>query len=43
MRLYFHYCPSGFSNCYILGTDLPSEEAIIVDPGNMDLSVLGLI
>ena len=21
MRLYFHYCPSGFSNCYLLGAD----------------------
>ena len=59
MRLYFHYCPSGFSNCYVLGTDLPSEDeeqaasfhddtssqrdAIIIDPGNMDSDILGLI
>ena len=26
MRLYYHYCPSGFSNCYILGTDPPPED-----------------
>ena len=51
MRLYFHYCPSGFSNCYILGTDSPennpeptdSKEAIIIDPGTMDLEVLNII
>ena len=44
MKLYFHYCPSTFSNCYIMGTDLsPEKEAIIIDPGNMDVSVLSLI
>ena len=60
MRLYFHYCPTGFSNCYILGTDPPyvdstvhieksplealrPPEAIIIDPGNMDASLLKLI
>ena len=53
MRLFFHYCPSGFSNCYILGTDPPAEceehsdtppnEAIIIDPGIMDLNLLGII
>jgi len=26
MKLYFHYCPQGFSNCYILGTDYLTEE-----------------
>jgi len=49
VRLYFHYCPSGFSNCYILGTDFPSEdepsehEALIIDPGDMDSDILNLI
>jgi len=49
VRLYFHYCPIGFSNCYILGTDFspedePSEhEALIIDPGNMDSDILALI
>ena len=26
MKLYYHYCPSAFSNCYILGTDIPADE-----------------
>ena len=59
MRLHFHYCPSGFSNCYLLGTDVsggeslqkdtaqketpPHREAIIVDPGIMDSSLLSII
>ena len=54
MRLHIHYCPSGFSNCYLLGTDNfsgeppPGEspsprEAIIIDPGIMDSSILSVI
>ena len=51
MKLYFHYCPSGFSNCYLLGTeDDPghpekeqSKTAIIVDPGIMDSNLLKII
>jgi glyoxylase-like metal-dependent hydrolase (beta-lactamase superfamily II) len=67
MKLFFHYCSFGFSNCYVLGTDfhedesgfpppegspLPREvthretaprEAIIVDPGGMDESILSFI
>ena len=58
MRLHFHYCPSGFSNCYLLGTGTGSElakkgtpqreaalqrEAIIIDPGIMDSSLLSII
>ena len=54
MKLYWHYCRSGFSNCYILGTDyrkeppLPGEkplprEAIIIDPGEMDIKILNMI
>ena len=51
MRLHFHYCPSGFSNCYLLGTDISTEEsqqeipreAIIVDPGIMNSSLLSII
>ena len=51
MKLYFHYCAAGFSNCYILGTT-PSEEllletlpkeAIIIDPGIMDPGLLSLL
>jgi glyoxylase-like metal-dependent hydrolase (beta-lactamase superfamily II) len=26
MKLFFHYCPFGFSNCYILGTDFPEDD-----------------
>ncbi|GHU54863.1 hypothetical protein FACS189442_1690 [Spirochaetia bacterium] len=51
MRLYFHYCRYGFSNCYVLGTDYaddpeteyqdaPPREAIIIDPGAMDEAIL---
>jgi glyoxylase-like metal-dependent hydrolase (beta-lactamase superfamily II) len=27
MKLFFHYCPFGFSNCYILGTDYAEDKA----------------
>jgi len=47
VKLFFHFCPSGFSNCFLLGSDSPNEtsqrEAILVDPGNMDSGVLRLI
>ncbi|MDR0878707.1 MAG: MBL fold metallo-hydrolase, partial [Treponema sp.] len=52
MKLFFHYCSFGFSNCYILGTDFSEgdseqkaalREAIIIDPGNMDEQILDLI
>ena len=43
MKLFFHYCSAGFSNCYILGTDDPPNEALIIDPGDMDPEVLGMI
>ena len=48
MKLFFHYCSFGFSNCYVLGAephdtlaqDTPSSEAIIIDPGTMNAQVL---
>ncbi|GHV28065.1 hypothetical protein AGMMS4952_10880 [Spirochaetia bacterium] len=52
MKLFFHYCNFGFSNCYVLGTEYDMEEtrkpafpreAIIVDPGIMDKDILNLI
>ncbi|MDR1429527.1 MAG: MBL fold metallo-hydrolase [Spirochaetaceae bacterium] len=53
MKLFFHYCPYGFSNCYILGSeyapdDAPLQnetprEAIIIDPGLMDAQLLDFI
>ena len=39
MKLFFHYCSFGFSNCYVLGDD-KSSHAIIVDPGSMDEQIL---
>ena len=47
MKLFFHYCLYGFSNCYVLGSEEPGEEgvkdALIVDPGCMDEKLLGFI
>jgi glyoxylase-like metal-dependent hydrolase (beta-lactamase superfamily II) len=40
MKLFYHYCSYGFSNCYILGeenTDSNRQNAaILVDPGSME-------
>jgi hydroxyacylglutathione hydrolase len=40
MKLFFHYCSYGFSNCYILGMENATKgqqnAAIIVDPGSME-------
>jgi glyoxylase-like metal-dependent hydrolase (beta-lactamase superfamily II) len=54
VKLFFHYCNFGFSNCYVLGTDYGVEEtssresaspreAIIIDPGIMDKDILDRI
>jgi glyoxylase-like metal-dependent hydrolase (beta-lactamase superfamily II) len=60
VKLFFHYCSFGFSNCYILGSEIPEgdrgektasslpgetapHEAIIVDPGAMDETILTFI
>jgi glyoxylase-like metal-dependent hydrolase (beta-lactamase superfamily II) len=47
VKLFFHYCSFGFSNCYILGTDYAApdfpREAVLIDPGNMDEAVLEFI
>jgi len=48
MKLYFHYCVYGFSNCYIIGTDDASnnkglKEAILVDPGCLDEEIVAFI
>lgn len=40
MKLFFHYCSYGFSNCYILGE---GNTAIVVDPGGMDNVILQTI
>jgi glyoxylase-like metal-dependent hydrolase (beta-lactamase superfamily II) len=48
MKLFFHYCPFGFSNCYILGTETTgggenSPMALIIDPGAMDKGILNFV
>jgi glyoxylase-like metal-dependent hydrolase (beta-lactamase superfamily II) len=43
MRIFFHYCLPGFTNCYILGSESIPGEAIIVDPGEMGADVLNTI
>jgi glyoxylase-like metal-dependent hydrolase (beta-lactamase superfamily II) len=43
VKVFFHYCNFGFSNCYILGTDTEPREAIIIDPGTMDKTILDFI
>jgi glyoxylase-like metal-dependent hydrolase (beta-lactamase superfamily II) len=54
MRIFFHYCLPGFSNCYVLGSDdsdameasspeAKPREAIIIDPGIMDKEILNFI
>jgi glyoxylase-like metal-dependent hydrolase (beta-lactamase superfamily II) len=40
MRVYFHYCLPGFSNCYCLAQD---KRALIIDPGAMDIELLNMI
>ncbi|MDR2543092.1 MAG: MBL fold metallo-hydrolase [Treponema sp.] len=46
MKLFYHYCSYGFSNCYILGKEETKEKpnaAIIVDPGSMEKITLDII
>jgi len=54
VKLFCQYCPYGFSNCYILGTeetDTPDGEhndggrndAVIIDPGSMDMQILDFL
>lgn len=47
MNVFIHYCPYGFSNCYIMGTDIEDEDsprdAVVIDPGSMDTPMLDFI
>jgi glyoxylase-like metal-dependent hydrolase (beta-lactamase superfamily II) len=47
MKLFFHYCSYGFSNCYILGAENSAKgqqnAAIIIDPGSMERVMLETI
>jgi len=42
MRLFFHFSVAGFSNTYLLGPD-DGGNAIIIDPGTMNVALLDLI
>lgn len=47
MKLFFHYCSYGFSNCYILGAEPKdgqgSNSAIVIDSGSMEKITLEFI
>jgi len=44
VKLFCHYCPYGFSNCYILGSDdAMANDAVIIDPGVVDKQILDFI
>jgi len=44
VKLFCHYCPYGFSNCYILGSDnAQANDAVIIDPGVVDIQILDFI
>jgi glyoxylase-like metal-dependent hydrolase (beta-lactamase superfamily II) len=53
MKLFFHYCSYGFSNCYVLGAENPGKkslhdtmqhlDAIVIDPGNVNEQLLNRI
>ncbi|MDR3116152.1 MAG: MBL fold metallo-hydrolase [Treponema sp.] len=49
MKLFFHYCPVSFSNCYVLGDEFPvkgtfhKKEAVLIDPGYMDEAIVNFI
>ena len=47
MNVFVHYCPYGFSNCYIMGTDIIDKtsprDAVVVDPGSMETPMLDFI
>ena len=42
MKLFFHYSFESFSNTYLIGPD-DEGDAIIVDPGTMNVALLNLI
>ena len=47
MKIFMQYCSYGFSNCYVLGTDIEGadspRDAIIVDPGSVELALLNFV
>jgi glyoxylase-like metal-dependent hydrolase (beta-lactamase superfamily II) len=47
MNIFVQYCSYGFSNCYIIGTDIEDEnsprDAVVVDPGNTETPMIDFI
>ena len=47
MKIFMQYCSYGFSNCYVLGTDIEDSasprDAVVVDPGSVETAVLNFI
>ncbi|MCL1927298.1 MAG: MBL fold metallo-hydrolase [Treponema sp.] len=47
MKIFMQYCSYGFSNCYVLGTDIEDadspRDAVLVDPGSMEIPLLDFI
>ena len=47
MKVFVHYCTYGFSNCYIMGTDITEDtsprDAVLVDPGCMETPMLDFL
>ena len=47
MKVFMQYCPYGFSNCYVLGTDIDDEnstrDAVVIDPGSIEIALLNFI
>jgi len=47
MKVFMQYCSYGFSNCYVLGTDIEDEkssrDAVVVDPGSIEIALLDFI
>jgi glyoxylase-like metal-dependent hydrolase (beta-lactamase superfamily II) len=46
VRVYFHYCLPGFSNCYCIAPNSTQErcrETLLIDPGSMDEELLTII
>ena len=47
MKVFMQYCSYGFSNCYVLGTEIEDEgaplDAVVIDPGSMEIAILDFI
>jgi len=47
VKVFMYYCTYGFSNCYVMGTDIAGgdspRDAVVVDPGSMETPILDFI